>query len=88
MTTAIALVKFIALLMPELRELAIKLYKRHSGNVTAARAELRHIGDHGQQLKNFEAEIARRMADLKEKSARREAQAPTNVIEPSPEPKP
>lgn len=69
----LAWLKFIALIMPELRELALKLYERHSGNVEAVKAELRYIGDYGQQLRNFESEISKRMTALKEKSAERDA---------------
>jgi hypothetical protein len=64
-----AVIKFVALIMPDLRTLAIKLYERHGGDVAAAKVELRHIGDHGAQLKNFEVEIQRRLDDLKNKRA-------------------
>lgn len=67
--TTIDAIKFVALIMPELNALAQKLYQRHNGNVAAAKIELRHISDHGAQLKNFEAEIQRRMDELKAKRA-------------------
>lgn len=64
---------FIIRIMPELREFARALFTRHGGDVDAAKSELRHVRDHGQQLKNFETEIADRMAVLKARAAEREA---------------
>lgn len=81
-TSKLAWLKFIALIMPELRELALKLYQRHSGDVDAVKAELRYIGDYGEQLRNFESEISKRMAALKEKSAEREAARPPKEDKP------
>jgi len=66
--------KFFALLLPELRALARKLYERHGGDLKEAIVELKHIGDHGKQLVLFEQELQRRMAELKARSAARDAE--------------
>jgi hypothetical protein len=64
--------KFLALLMPTLHELARELYHRHSGNVAASKSELQVIRNHGGQLKEFEAEIQRRLASLRGRPERSE----------------
>jgi epoxyqueuosine reductase QueG len=63
-------IKFATLLAPALRELTRTLYDRHSGNVEAAKSELTMIKNHGAQLKEFEAEIAERMAALRAHSTK------------------
>jgi hypothetical protein len=67
--TAVSWALFLVRIMPELRELAQVLFQRHDGNVENAKSELRHVRDRGQQLKNFELEIAERMAALKARAA-------------------
>jgi hypothetical protein len=62
--TAAAFAAFFLQLLPVLREFAHVLFAKHNGNVAAAKADIRRITNHGAQLREFEAEINRKMDEL------------------------
>lgn len=65
-------VLFFAQLLPDLRELVRKLFEQTSGDVTRARAALKIIGNHGEKLKEWEAEMRQRLDEAKERARKRE----------------
>lgn len=54
-------VRFFAALLPAATELLRALYRRHDGNIAAAREELREIRDHGTRLDEAEAAVDARI---------------------------
>jgi hypothetical protein len=57
--------RFIAQIMGALLELATELYRRHKGDVAAAKAEIRRIPDYWTGTAEKRAKIDKELADLK-----------------------
>jgi hypothetical protein len=65
-------VLFFAQLLPDLHDLVRKLFEQTSGDLPRARAALKIIGDHGEKLKEWEAELRQRLDEAKERARKRE----------------
>lgn len=63
---------FIRELMPDLRELAKKLFDQTEGDLFRAREALKLIGNHGEKLKAWEAETRQRLDEAKARAKARE----------------
>jgi hypothetical protein len=76
MSNATQVLIFFAQLMPELRALVQKLFESSEGDLFRAREKLRdvtkHIDDHGEKLKAWEADVRQRLDEARERAKKRE----------------
>jgi hypothetical protein len=63
--------KFLAALLPYLSDLARELFKRHGGDVEAAKAELKTITDYGLMRREKQLAIDREIADWRAEQGRK-----------------